>query len=81
MVGCSPTLLTADEKEYKTVEIYYEWKHCHDIYKQSKAYWVSRFASTPAIQSGLKMPPIDEMRRDMIDNKCHAILKKLGYKG
>ena len=78
MVGCSSTLMTADEKEYKTVEMYDEWQHCRAIYRQSNSYWVSRFTSTPAIQRGLRMPPMDEMRRDLVNNRCHAILRETG---
>ena len=78
LVGCSS--MTAEEKKYRYVEIYNEWQICRNVYEQSDAIFLSQLRSTSAIESGRKMPPVDKMRRDLIANKCHAVLTKVGYK-
>ena len=81
IVGCSTTPITMEEREYKHVEMYQAWQLCKKVYLRSNASFVSQFTSTVAIQRGLKMPHADDMRRDMIANRCHLILRKYGHLG
>ncbi len=79
ITGCVSTLPTSTDKDYQHVEMHGEWQACRNVYKRAGAFWVSRFRSTRAIELGLTMPPMDVMHRDMIDNKCHALLARIGY--
>ena len=73
--------MTAEERVYRHAETYDEWLYCKRVYDRSDAIWASQFRMTTAIQQGLEMPAFDEMRRDMLVNRCHSVLRKVGYWG
>lgn len=76
IVGCSSTPMTMDEREYERVEMFQAWHLCKKIYERSNASFVSHFTSTVALRRGLEVPYTTDMRRDMIANRCHVILRK-----
>ena len=71
--------MTADEREYRRIETYEDWRYCKMVYMNSNASFVSQFTSSPAKQRSLEIPPFDEMRRDLVANRCDSIFRETGY--